>query len=67
MSGSRGWWEMRWGRSLHLVLGNGEPWKVLEQASMWLTACGGTALLNIQCARESPGNLVKIQMLEQQA
>lgn len=54
---------MRWERSLDLILGSGEPWKVLDQAGMWLAVCWDTVLLSLQCAHESPGNPVKRQII----
>lgn len=51
---------MRWERSLDLILGSGEPWKVLDQAGR------GTAPLKLQWAHESTGNLIKTHILIQQ-
>lgn len=57
---------MKWERSLELILGSGESGKVLDLARLWLAACGGTGLLKLQCAQESPRNLVKIYILMRQ-
>lgn len=35
VNSSSGWWV----RNLDLILGHGEPWKVLDQAIMWLPVC----------------------------
>lgn len=53
---------MRWERNL----GSGKPQKGLDQASMWLAVHGGTTLLQLQCAHELLGNLVKMHILVQQ-